>query len=199
MSVRLSLLAILAQGPCYGHQLRQEFDRRTGGTWSINAGQVYQTLDRLERDKLIEAAGLDSEGRELYAITGSGRTEVSTWLSTPMLRTDRDELAIKLALAVTLPGSDAASVIAAQRHASSSAVSILSSATASDLGEAVVLASLVATAEADLRWLDAVEKLLAAGEPYGLSESSPKRGRPAVLRESTPKPAELQTTEPPQL
>jgi len=185
MSVRHGLLAILAQGPCYGHQLRQEFDRRTGGTWSINAGQVYQTLDRLQRDKLIEAAGLDPEGRELYAITETGRTEVSTWLSTPVLRTERDELAIKLALAVTLPGGDATAVIAAQRQASSSAASILSAASASDLGEAVVLASLVATAEADLRWLDAVEKLVAVGEPYGLSESSPKRGRPA-----TPRPAD---------
>lgn len=187
MSVRNSLLAILAQGPCYGHQLRQEFDRRTGGTWSINAGQVYQTLDRLQRDKLIAAAGLDAEGRELYEITEIGRMEVTTWLSTPVLRTQRDELAIKLALAVTLPGADAAAVIAAQRHASSSAVAILSSASANDLGEAVVLASLVATAESDLRWLDAVERLVEAGEPYGLSETSPKRGRPA-----TPRPAPQQ-------
>jgi len=185
MSVRHSLLAILVQGPCYGHQLRQEFDRRTGGTWSINAGQVYQTLDRLERDKLIAAAGLDSEGRELYAITDGGRSEVTAWLATPVLRTERDELAIKLALAVTLPGGNAAAVIAAQRHASSGAVALLSAASASDLGEAVVIASLVATAEADLRWLDAVEKLVAAGEPYGLSESPPKRGRPA-----SPRPAE---------
>ena len=189
MSVRHSLLAILAQGPCYGHQLRQEFDRRTGGTWSINAGQVYQTLDRLERDKLIEAAGLDSEGRELYAITSAGEAAVQTWLSTPVLRTERDELAIKLALAVTLPGSDAAAVIAAQRHASRAAVSMLGAASASDLGEAVVLASLIATAEADLQWLDAVELLIASGESYGLSESPPKRGRPATPRvEPLPQP-----------
>ena len=179
MSVRHSLLAILAQGQCYGHQLRQEFDRRTGGTWSINAGQVYQTLDRLERDKLIETAGVDGEGRELYAITPAGRAEVSAWLESPVLRVERDELAIKLALAVTLPGTDAAAVIAAQRHASSSALAIVSAASAGDVGEAIVLASLVATATADLGWLDEVERLLGSTEPYGLSEESPRRGRPS--------------------
>ena len=53
MSVRLSLLAILDQGPCYGYQLRAEFDRRTGSTWPLNVGQIYNTLERLERDGLV--------------------------------------------------------------------------------------------------------------------------------------------------
>ena len=179
MSVRHSLLVILSHGQCYGHQLRQEFDRRTGGTWSINAGQVYQTLDRLERDKLIETAGVDAEGRELYAITAAGRAEAAAWLASPVLRVERDELAIKVALAVTLPGSDAAAVIAAQRHASEAALAIVTAASAGDVGEAVVLASLVATAEADLRWLDEVERLVAGSEPYGLNGEAPRRGRPS--------------------
>ena len=50
MSVRQSLLAILAQGPCYGYQLRSEFERRTGSSSSLNVGQIYGTLERLERD-----------------------------------------------------------------------------------------------------------------------------------------------------
>lgn len=179
MSVRHSLLVILAQGQCYGHQLRQEFDRRTGGTWSINAGQVYQTLDRLQRDKLIETAGVDAEGRELYAITPAGRAEADAWLASPVLRVERDELAIKLALAVTLPGTDAAAVIAAQRRASTAALGIVSGASAGDVGEAVVLASLVATAEADLRWLDEVERLVGTADPYGLNGEPPRRGRPS--------------------
>src|SRR6187431_415146 len=90
MSVRHGLLAILAQGPCYGYQLRQEFDRRTGGTWSLNVGQVYSTLDRLERDGLVETAGTDAEGRAIYAITNAGRTEAHEWLIGPVLRNDRD-------------------------------------------------------------------------------------------------------------
>ncbi|MGY3263154.1 PadR family transcriptional regulator [Frigoribacterium sp. 2355] len=54
MTVRLGLLAILDQGPGYGYQLRSEFDRRTGSTWPLNVGQVYSTLDRLDRDGLVE-------------------------------------------------------------------------------------------------------------------------------------------------
>ena len=57
MSVRQSLLAILDQAPCYGYQLRGEFETRTGGTWPLNVGQVYTTLSRLERDGLVEASG----------------------------------------------------------------------------------------------------------------------------------------------
>jgi len=186
MSVRHSLLVILAQGQCYGHQLRQEIDRRTGGTWSINAGQVYQTLDRLVRDKLVETAGVDSQGRELYAITAAGRSEADTWLASPVLRVARDELAIKLALAVTLPGTDAAAVIAAQRRASEAARAIVSGASAGDIGEAIVLASLMETAEADLRWLDEVERLVAGSEPYGLNAETPRRGRPSKPTTAAP-------------
>lgn len=186
MSVRHSLLVILEHGPCYGHQLRQEFDRRTGGTWSINAGQVYQTLDRLVRDKLVETAGVDPEGRELYAITEAGRAEAASWLATPVLRVERNELAIKLALAVTLPTPDAAAVIAAQRTASQRALAIATSASSGDLGEAVVVASLIASAEADLRWLDEVERLLATAEPFGLAADAPRRGRPAKPAPAAP-------------
>ena len=59
MTVRQSLLAILDQGPCYGYQLRAEFDRRTGSTWPLNVGQIYNTIDRLERDGLVAKGATD--------------------------------------------------------------------------------------------------------------------------------------------
>ena len=43
MSIRQGLLALLAQEPMYGAQLRSEFESRTGGTWPLNVGQVYTT------------------------------------------------------------------------------------------------------------------------------------------------------------
>jgi len=54
-----------------------------------------------------------------FAITAAGRTEVATWLSSPVVRTaaSRDELAIKLAVAVTLPGVDLSEVVHVQRRA----------------------------------------------------------------------------------
>src|SRR5690606_29078985 len=122
MSVRQSLLAILDQGPCYGYQLRSEFDRRTGSTWPLNVGQIYNTLDRLERDGLVEKTELSdgadapadpSSGQIYYRITDAGSAEVAGWLGSPVERTaaTRDELAIKLAIAVTLPGVDITQVI----------------------------------------------------------------------------------------
>ncbi len=117
MTVRQSLLAILDQGPCYGYQLRAEFDRRTGSTWPLNVGQIYNTLDRLERDGLVSKGATDEQGHVYYEITDAGSLAVSDWLTAPVPRGQgtRDELAIKLAVAATLPGVDVAGVIRAQR------------------------------------------------------------------------------------
>src|SRR5690349_4009607 len=119
MSIRQGLLALLEQGPMYGYQLRAEFETRTGATWPLNVGQVYTTLSRLERDGLVEPAGSDGDGHAVYRITDAGRAEVLTWFSTPVSRTSppRDELAIKLAMAVTVPGVDVRAVVQGQRSA----------------------------------------------------------------------------------
>src|SRR6478735_4500458 len=81
MTVRQSLLAILDQGPCYGYQLRAEFSRRTGGTWSLNVGQIYNTLDRLERDGLVAKGDVDAQGHVYWEITDAGDAEVRDWLA----------------------------------------------------------------------------------------------------------------------
>ena len=119
MSVRQSLLALLEEQPRYGYQLRIEFEARTGATWPLNVGQVYTTLSRLERDGLVERAGDDGEGHALYRITDAGRQDVQAWFETPVDRSapPRDELAIKLAIAVTVPGVDVAAIVQRQRTA----------------------------------------------------------------------------------
>ncbi|MFG3223377.1 PadR family transcriptional regulator [Kitasatospora sp. NPDC048194] len=118
MSIRHGLLALLDEGPRYGYQLRSEFEARTGATWPLNVGQVYTTLSRLERDGLVEAAGEDDEGHQFYAATDAGRAELRAWFDTPVPRTNppRDELAIKLAMAVTVPGVDVGAVVQGQRR-----------------------------------------------------------------------------------
>jgi DNA-binding PadR family transcriptional regulator len=171
MSVRQSMLALLDQGPKYGYQLRAEFEARTGSTWPLNVGQVYTTLARLERDALVEAAGTDDEGHALYALTDASRHEVNAWFATPVRRTQppRDELAIKLALAVTVPGVDVPAVIQAQRSATLRALqdytklkrTAAQSSTPDDLAWSLVLDSLVFAAEAEIRWLDHCETRLA--------------------------------------
>ncbi|WP_442575091.1 PadR family transcriptional regulator [Microbacterium sp. F51-2R] len=194
MSVRQSLLAILDQGPCYGYQLRAEFDRRTGSTWPLNVGQIYNTLDRLERDGLAENAGADEHGHVYWRITEAGRSEVRRWLDSPVERAaaTRDELAIKLAVAATLPGIDVREVIRAQRQASIAQLRRLAEAqtkttgTATDaeaLARALVVDSLMFAAEAELRWLDRAEERIAKhparAMALSLATERPKRGRPA--------------------
>jgi len=62
VSVRHALLALLSEGPKYGLQLREEFEARTGEVWPLNIGQVYTTLQRLERDGLVESDGTGDDG-----------------------------------------------------------------------------------------------------------------------------------------
>ena len=194
MSVRQSLLAILDQGPCYGYQLRAEFDRRTGATWPLNVGQIYSTLDRLERDGLVQKADIDSDGQNYFEITVTGRAEVADWLGSPVPASAaaRNELAIKLAIAVTLPGVDIAHVIQVQRSASLRTLQELTRTknttdnpeSAEQLAWLLVIDSLIFAAEAEVRWLDHSEarlaRAVAAGfaTPLPLSTDVPKRGRP---------------------
>jgi DNA-binding PadR family transcriptional regulator len=171
MSIRQGLLALLEQEPMYGYQLRAEFESRTGATWPLNVGQVYTTLSRLERDGLVEAGGQDEDGRAVYRITDAGRDEVRSWFATPVSRTTppRDELAIKLAMAVTVPGVDVRAVVQGQRTSTIRALQDYTRLKAeaaepvagSDMAWLLVLESLIFAAEAEVRWLDHCEARLA--------------------------------------
>jgi len=193
MSVRQTLLAILDQGPCYGYQLRAEFDRRTGSTWPLNVGQIYNTLERLERDGFVERGDADDQGHVYWAITPAGSTEVSGWLSSPVARGTgtRDELAIKLAVAATLPGVDVTAVIQSQRKASLAQLQELQGTrdeglppdSPQELARTLVIDSMIFQAEAEARWLDHTEQRLAQHPRHALalelSTDHPKRGRPS--------------------
>src|SRR3954468_8288889 len=99
MSVRHALLALLSEGPMYGLQLRQEFEARTGEVWPLNVGQVYTTLQRLERDGLVESDGVDDDGPQKgFRITTAGDDELVGWLHAPgdIGAPPRDELVIKV-------------------------------------------------------------------------------------------------------
>ena len=69
MSVPHALLALLSDGPKYGLRLQNEFESRTGEVWPLNVGQVYTTLQRLERDGLVETDEAEASARR--SATGS--------------------------------------------------------------------------------------------------------------------------------
>ncbi|HEY6296970.1 MAG TPA: PadR family transcriptional regulator, partial [Streptosporangiaceae bacterium] len=119
MSVRHALLALLSEGPKYGLQLREEFEAGTGEVWPLNIGQVYTTLQRLERDGLAQSDGSDTEGpQRRFRITQAGREELAGWLRTPpdMTSPPREELVMKILVALRLPGTDVPGVIQAHRR-----------------------------------------------------------------------------------
>lgn len=168
MSVGMSLLAILDEGPAYGLQLRNEFEVRTGAVWALNVGQVYTTLDRLERDGLVEPVpNRGPEGQKLYAITQTGRRRLTEWFSQPVQQRSpsRDELVLKLIMSAARETPRTADVIQAERRA---AIELLQEYTRlkrdtpgdADLGWLFLLDSLIFQTEARVRWLDSCEARL---------------------------------------
>src|SRR5437870_8912976 len=119
MSVRHALLALLSGGPKYGLQLRQEFEARTGEVWPLNVGQVYTTLQRLERDGLVESDDAEEDGPQKgFRITAEGENELAVWLRTPpdLSLPPRDELVIKVLIALRVPGVDVHEVMQVHRR-----------------------------------------------------------------------------------
>jgi DNA-binding PadR family transcriptional regulator len=174
MSVRHALLALLSEGPKYGLQLREEFEARTGEVWPLNVGQVYTTLQRLERDGLIESdeaeVGSPQKG---FRITADGESELAGWLRTPpgLASPPRDELVMKVLVAVRVPGTDVHEVIQVHRRYLVQLMQqwtrIKEDEAEFDLGLALVVDAELFRLDAVIRWLDAADGRLrrAAAEP----------------------------------
>src|SRR5688572_17477312 len=117
MSVKHGLLALLAEEPMGVYRLRKEFEARTGGSWPVNIGQVYSTVQRLERDGLVARQDHRVDDVDLYEPTAAGRAQAADWGRAPVSRGDtaRGELVIKLALAGSAVGVDGRQIVQAQR------------------------------------------------------------------------------------
>jgi DNA-binding PadR family transcriptional regulator len=164
VSVRHALLALLSEGPKYGLQLREEFEARTGEVWPLNVGQVYTTLQRLERDGLAESDGSDTEGpQRRFRITQAGREELAGWLRTPpdMTSPPRDELVIKILVALRVPGTDVPEVIQAHRRYLVQLMQqwtrIKEAAAESDISLALAVDAELFRLDSVIRWLDSAD------------------------------------------
>lgn len=99
MSIKFALLSLLAEQPASVGQLKSTFEQRTHDTWPVNVGQVYQTVQRLLRDGLVEittdssgtAPGSGPSGRqpgrhtEVFVPTADGLAELNHWWREPIL------------------------------------------------------------------------------------------------------------------
>jgi DNA-binding PadR family transcriptional regulator len=164
MSVPHALLALLSEEPQYGLRLQSEFESRTGEVWPLNVGQVYTTLQRLERDGLVETdddAG--DRARKRYRITPAGARELEDWLRTPpdLVPPPRDELVIKVLVALQVPGADIQQILQVHRRhvieVMQRYTQVKAVAEEDDVPLALVADAELFRLEAIIRWLDAAE------------------------------------------
>jgi len=162
--IRHALLALLSEGPKYGLQLAQEFEDGTGEMWPLNTGQVYTTLQRLERDDLVETDdSVEGGPQNSYRITESGRAELEEWLHTPpdTTRPPRDELVIKVLVALRIPGVDAAELTQSYRRhvveAMHQYTRLKEDSHEDDIGLLLVADAEIYRLDSVIRWLDAAE------------------------------------------
>ena len=165
MSVRNALLALVATRPEGVYRLKQTFEDRTGDTWSLNIGQVYQTMQRLERDGFVTSHQEVHNGREseVFTLAPSGQEVLERWYreSVPRDRPGRDELVLKVAAAINNPDADIHAILQRQRRSTNQALRAFTRAkegyTESDISALAVLDRQIFELRAELRWLDSVE------------------------------------------
>lgn len=164
LSVRYGILALLDEAPSHGYNLKTAFERRTGGSWALNIGQVYTTIQRLERDGLVESIGGADDDRREYRITLAGREQLAAWFESPVVpeAPARDELTIKVLLAVAAGDVDVTALLQRQRRASVEQLQAYTRRKAKadpqrDVAFLILLDALIFRTEAEIRWLDACE------------------------------------------
>jgi DNA-binding PadR family transcriptional regulator len=164
VSVPHALLALLSEGPKHGLRLQNEFEARTGEVWPLNVGQVYTTLQRLERDGLVETDdGTSERSQKRYRITSQGDRELSEWLRTPteLVPPPRDELVIKVLVALRVPGTDVHEILQVhRRHVIETMqryTQVKAAASEDDTALALVADAELFRLEAIVRWLDGAD------------------------------------------
>jgi DNA-binding PadR family transcriptional regulator len=192
LTIRHALLALLSEGPKYGFQLAQEFAAGTGEMWPLNTGQVYTTLQRLERDELVESDSSGDEGPQKdFRITESGRRELDDWLRTPtdMSSPPRDELVIKVLVALRVPGVDVADLAQMHRRhvleTMQQYTRLKEDADERDIGLLLVADAEIYRLEAVVRWLDAADariKRLPTEGPFSPAPVRPARRKAGARR-----------------
>jgi len=199
VSVRHALLALLTEGPKYGLRLQQEFEQRTGEVWPLNVGQVYMTLQRLERAGLVESDGEDGAGtQKRFRMTAAGRAELDAWLRTPPGEDTppRDELVIKVLISLRVPGAAVRDIVQVHRRHMIELMQRYShlkmAAAEDDIGLALIADAELFRLEGIVRWLDAADarlKLLPAPGPAGQPAVAAAPARAAALASAAAAPA----------
>jgi DNA-binding PadR family transcriptional regulator len=193
MSVPHAMLALLSEGPKYGMQLRDEFEAHTGEVWPLNGGQVYTTLQRLERDGLVESDGTGGEGPQKgFRITAEGEQELARWLRTPpdLSSPPRDELVMKVLVALRVPSADVYAVIQAHRRYLVEVMQqwtrIREDGADSDLYGSLAIDAELFRLDSVVRWLDAAEACVRRAAAEGPITGADQASQPDQTRAPLP-------------
>ena len=180
MSLRYGILGLLAEEPLHGYEMKSRFEALLGGAWEVNIGQVYTTLQRLERDGLIEGAGERGDrGKLAYQITASGRQQLAAWLTEPETEPHylREALSVKLLLLRRLTKSNLDTLIARQRRVYLQRLRDLAAlerqARQEGRGDlALLIKGAIIHTEADIKWMDVLleEMTHVVSDPGGTPE-----------------------------
>lgn len=157
------LLALLATEPSYAYQLRARLALALGPLAdALSEGQVYVTLARLEKVRLISSARVeqaDRPDRKVYGLTDAGRDRVMSWLEdVSWPKAAPAEFHLKLVAAGAAGLADPVRIVDLQRR---ELLAGLREAQRAALGQpdgsvaALLLEGVVLRLQADLRWLEA--------------------------------------------
>ena len=114
------MLGLLTGEPLHGYEVKNRFEAMLGGTWEVNIGQIYTTLQRLERDGLVRPVGERGDrGKLLYELSAAGRKALEAWLDTPDLGPQRlhEDIYMRLLLATRIANGDLQPMLARQKRA----------------------------------------------------------------------------------
>src|SRR6266699_6779082 len=120
VSLKYGVLGLLAEEPLHGYEVKNRFEAMLGGTWEVNIGQVYTTLQRLERDGLVQPVGERGDrGKLLYRPSAEGQKALAEWLAQPDSGPQQlhEDIYVKLLLATRIANGDLQPMLARQKRA----------------------------------------------------------------------------------
>ena len=170
------VLALLAKEPSHGYDLRQRLAAALGPLGdTLNAGQIYVTLTRLEKAGLVvqdrEDAPVRGPRRKVYTLTAAGQERVAAWMAESTgPRTDVTEFHLKLVAAAESGLADPVALVDARRRELMRSLAeaqraALAHDTDSEAG--LLLEGIALRLQADLRWLEACERTWSARRGEG--------------------------------
>jgi DNA-binding PadR family transcriptional regulator len=162
MSLKYGILGLLAEEPQHGYEVKTRYEALFGGAWELNIGQVYTTLQRLERDGLVDAVGERGDrGKQRYGLTDAGMKALQEWLYEPEEEPQqlRQDIYLKLLLISRLANGNLEGLLAQQRRVYLQRLKDLSDlerrARRDGRDDLVLLIQgAILHTEADLKWID---------------------------------------------